>query len=133
MIAETFLAAGANVHICDINSDKVAKFVATREGVTGRVVDIANADAVATMFDDLKPHHGRLDVLVNNAGIAGPTGAVEELDTAAWDHTIAVNINGQFYCTKHAVPLLTICPHRDPGQIICTHMINISGPVLKLN
>ena len=106
VIAETFLAAGANVHICDINPEKVAEFVASREGITGSVADVANAEAVSAMFDDLKSHHGRLDVLVNNAGIAGPTSAVEDIDIETWDHTIAVDINGQFYCTKHAVPLL---------------------------
>jgi NAD(P)-dependent dehydrogenase (short-subunit alcohol dehydrogenase family) len=45
-------------------------------------------------------------VLVNNAGIAGPTGPVESLDVTAWDRTIAVNINSQFYCARRAVPLL---------------------------
>ncbi len=51
-------------------------------------------------------HLGGLDVLVNNAGIAGPTGPVESLDIAAWDRTMAVNINAQFYCARRGVPLI---------------------------
>jgi NAD(P)-dependent dehydrogenase (short-subunit alcohol dehydrogenase family) len=50
--------------------------------------------------------HGSLDVLVNNAGIAGPTARVEDIEPADWDRTIAVDLNGQFYCARLAVPLL---------------------------
>jgi NAD(P)-dependent dehydrogenase (short-subunit alcohol dehydrogenase family) len=47
-----------------------------------------------------------LDVLINNAGISGPTAPVEEIDIAEWNRTIAVDLNGMFYCTRRAVPLL---------------------------
>ena len=49
---------------------------------------------------------GGLDVLVNNAGIAGPTGALEEIDAAAWDRTLAVNLTGTFNVTRAVIPWL---------------------------
>jgi NAD(P)-dependent dehydrogenase (short-subunit alcohol dehydrogenase family) len=58
------------------------------------------------MFDEIASRYGRLDVLVNNAGISGPTAPVEEIAPADWDRTVAVDLNGQFYCTRLAVPFL---------------------------
>ena len=55
---------------------------------------------------ELADRHDRLDILVNNAGIAGPTAHVEDIDAGDWDQTIAVNLNGQFYCARRAVPML---------------------------
>jgi NAD(P)-dependent dehydrogenase (short-subunit alcohol dehydrogenase family) len=54
----------------------------------------------------VKEKAGRLDVLVNNAGIAGPTLPVAEIPDADWQRTLDINLNGQFYCIRRAVPLL---------------------------
>ena len=103
-IARGFLDAGARVHICDVDSEALAAFQAP--GLGGTHADVADEAAVDRLFDDALDRLGGLDVLVNNAGIAGPTGEIETLDTEEWRRTIAVNLDGQFYCLRRAVPLL---------------------------
>ena len=68
--------------------------------------DISNVKRVRRVVEELTNVYVRLDVLVNNAGIAGPTAPVENIGTDEWDQTIAVNLNGQFYCVRRAVPML---------------------------
>jgi len=71
---------------------------------------------IARAFADVETQLGGLDVLINNAGIAGPTGAIEELDVAQWEETVDVNLNAQFYVARRAVPLLRHA--REGGAII---------------
>ena len=101
-----FLAAGFRVHVADADAQAVERLIAAQPGISGSVCDVGNVADVDRAFDELQARHGRLDVLVNNAGIAGPTGRVEDIDPAAWDRTVAVDLNGQFYCARRAVPLL---------------------------
>ncbi|MCH6581738.1 MAG: SDR family oxidoreductase, partial [Proteobacteria bacterium] len=70
------------------------------------VVDVSDPAAVDRLFDEALRELGGLDILINNAGISGPTGLVEDVTPEAWNHTIAVNLSGQFYCIRRAVPLL---------------------------
>lgn len=105
-IARAFLETGAQVHICDLNKSALDDFVASNPGVTASVADVSVAADVDRVFDDVHASLGGLDVLVNNAGMAGPTGAIDEIAPADWERTIAVNLNSQFYFTRRAVPLL---------------------------
>lgn len=105
-IADRFAAGGWGVHVCDADPDAVRRFRAEMPGATASVADVSNAAQVQALFDDLRASHGRLDVLVNNAGVSGPTAPVEEIAPADWDRTVAVDLNGQFYCTRLAVPML---------------------------
>ena len=102
-IAELFVEAGANVWICDVDEEKLA--LAGADLVTSRT-DVADESAVAALMGEVGERWGRLDILVNNAGIAGPTAPVDEIDPADWRRTIDVDLNGTFYCTRLAVPLL---------------------------
>jgi NAD(P)-dependent dehydrogenase (short-subunit alcohol dehydrogenase family) len=68
--------------------------------------DVADRSQVAAMFDDALRALDGLDVLVNNAGIAGPTAKCEDIPSEAWERTLAVNITGQFHCAQLAIPHL---------------------------
>ena len=110
-ITRAFVAAGARVHIADPDAEAVAAVTDADAGaVTGSVCDITDAVAVAAMFDDLPGVLGGLDVLVNNAGVAGATGPVDELAREDWDAVLAVNLNGTFEITRRAIPLLKASP-----------------------
>jgi NAD(P)-dependent dehydrogenase (short-subunit alcohol dehydrogenase family) len=98
-IAATFHQQGARVHICDLDR-------ADLPGLSTTAADVADPAQVDRLFDETEAQLDGLDVLVNNAGIAGPTGPVESLEIDAWDRTMAVNINSHFYCARRAVPLL---------------------------
>ena len=105
-IAEAFLRAGAQVHFCDLDADKLAAFEQTSSRLRGTRADVADPVQVDRVFDEALQRWDALDVLVNNAGIAGPVGPVESLDTEDWRHTIAVNLDGMFFGARRAVPLL---------------------------
>lgn len=74
-------------------------------------VDVANEQHIEDVFERLRDESGRLDLLVNNAGLAGPfNGPIEDLALADWQRVIDVNLTGHFLMTKYAVPLLRKSP-----------------------
>ena len=105
-IAETLLGAGARVFVFDVDRAAVVDFLAKNPTASGVVADVADARAVEGMYRQIERDFGYLDILVNNAGIAGPTALVEDIEPQDWDRTVAVDLNGQFYCTKFAVPMM---------------------------
>jgi NAD(P)-dependent dehydrogenase (short-subunit alcohol dehydrogenase family) len=105
VMAQTFADAGAKVHICDVVQTAIEETVNALR-VTATVCDVSDRRQVERLFADARKHLGGLDVLVNNAGIAGPTGKVEEIAVEDWERCIAVDLNGMFYCTRLAVPML---------------------------
>ena len=105
-IAQTFVEHGARVHICDVDTAALAAAKAALPSVTQSVADVASVADVDRLFADVGRSFGGLEVLVNNAGIAGPTGKVEDLKPEDWDRCIAVDLNGMFYCTRRAMPLI---------------------------
>ena len=114
-ITRAFAATGARVHIADPDAEALAAVIASDALITGTVCDITDPRSVAAMFADLARDIGGLDVLVNNAGIAGPTAPVEEFGREEWDAVLAVNLSGTFDVTRHAIPLLKRSP---AGSII---------------
>ena len=100
--AAAFAKSGAKVHTCDVDAEALRE--SCREtGCTGSLADVGDPEAVDALFDDALSALGGLDVLVNNAGIAGPTARVEAISTEDWRRTMDVNLAGQFYCVRRAV------------------------------
>ena len=105
-IARTFAEHGARVHICDVDDAALKESASLLPQVTQTRADVAEVADVERLFREAKQRLGGLDVLVNNAGIAGPTARVEDIRTEDWDRCIAVDLNGMFYCTRQAMPLI---------------------------
>lgn len=105
-IARALVQQGARIAICDV--DKAA-LDATAEEIKAEiaiVADVSDEAQVANFFKAIGAKLGGLDALVNNAGIAGPTGGVEEITPADWKRCIDICLTGQFMCTHYAVPML---------------------------
>lgn len=105
-MARAFHEAGARVHVCDIDRAALDRLNTQAPGITTSMADAAVPADVDAVFDDVQASLGGLDVLVNNAGIAGPTAAIEDIGPDGWERTIAVNLHGQYYFARRAVPLL---------------------------
>lgn len=103
-IAELFDENGARVEVCDIDESALERLALARPGIGVGRCDVGDRRQVDAFVDDIVARLGGLDVLINNAGIAGATAAVEELDPDDWDRTLAVNLSGQFYCIRRVVP-----------------------------
>lgn len=102
-IAKGFAAEGARVWVCDVDDAAIA---ALPDGISGMRTDVSDRSDVASFMDAATSALGGLDCLVNNAGIAGPTGRVEDVDPAGWDACLAICLTGQFNCARLAVPYL---------------------------
>jgi len=122
VIAETFHQHGARVHICDIDQKLIDDTASALSGVTGTLCDVSVPEQVARLFEDVTTQLGGLDVLVNNAGIAGPTELVENLEIDDWNRTLAVNLSGQFYCARLAIPMI-----REAGGGSIINLASIAG------
>jgi NAD(P)-dependent dehydrogenase (short-subunit alcohol dehydrogenase family) len=109
-IALEMAAAGAAVAIGDTNADDGQRTAEQILAAGGRAFfsrcDVADAEQVTALVDGAVAELGRLDVLVNDAGISGGSHRLHELDIDSWDRTIAVNLRGTFLCARAAIPHL---------------------------
>ncbi len=99
---------GARVAATDVLDPEGARLVEeiTAQGGTARYwhLDVSLEDQVRTVVEDVLRAFGRIDVLVNNAGISGVSKPTHEITEQEWDRVQAVNVKGPFFCTKHVVP-----------------------------
>jgi NAD(P)-dependent dehydrogenase (short-subunit alcohol dehydrogenase family) len=102
-IARAFVSEGARVHVCDVDEAALDALTRSDPSLTFSLCDVADRASVAKLFDEALPLLGGLDTLVNNAGIAGPTGKVDEIHPEDWDRCLAVCLTGQFNCARLAV------------------------------
>jgi NAD(P)-dependent dehydrogenase (short-subunit alcohol dehydrogenase family) len=109
-VARAFAANGAKVFVCDIDAEALHALTKELPGSTTQVCDMSKRADIERMVPLAVEALGGLDVLINNAGIAGPTAPVDEVDPDEWDEVIQVNLNGTFHVTRLAIPHLKRSP-----------------------
>jgi NAD(P)-dependent dehydrogenase (short-subunit alcohol dehydrogenase family) len=121
-IARAFHASGASVYVCDIDAAALQRLAAELPGISTCRCDVGDRAAVTRMVADAAQRLGGLDVLVNNAGIGGPTKSVQDLDPADWDAVLRVNLTGTFDVTRNAIAHLI-----RSGQGVILNMSSAAG------
>lgn len=127
-IAIAFAREGANVVLAARSKDRIEAVAAELRGLKTdplpHVTDVSSDQAVGEMVGATLAKYGRIDVLVSNSGIAGPTGLARDVDSGAWDETLAINLSGAFYCAKHvSAPMID----RRRGSIV--HIASVAGRI----
>ena len=115
-IALRLLSDGFRVVIADRDEDASRRLVSEAAGeITAIMTDVGEEEAVRDLFTRIGKDFGRLDALINNAGIARAHAVpLEQLDLADWNRLLATNLTGVFLCSKYAIPLL----RRQGGSIV---------------
>ena len=106
VIARAFAAEGAMIHICDVSEAALARFREEFPDIAASHVNVRNEGEVDAWFDDALEDLGGLDVLVNNAGIKGPTAPVDDIELADWRECIEICLDSQFLCARRAAPVM---------------------------
>jgi NAD(P)-dependent dehydrogenase (short-subunit alcohol dehydrogenase family) len=104
--ARGFLEAGAKVIVCDVDKPALSMVQAQFPQIRAVRADVCSEADVISLFSVIDREFGGLDILINNAGVAGPTAPIEEVQLHDLLKTLQVNVVGQFLCAKHAVPRL---------------------------
>ena len=119
---------GAAVAVTDVKQDEIAEVAGAIRSDGGQAaaweMDVSDPRRVEEVFAATVEKFGRLDIVVNNAGIAGPNKPTHEIDVEEWEQLMAVNVRGVFLCTKAAIPHL-----RDAGGGSIVNLSSIYGLV----
>src|SRR5579875_850731 len=121
-IAKAFAANGDSVFVCDINAAALKALEQAVPGIITTVCDIANRDSIEKMVAFGANALGGYDVVVNNAGIAGPTAPVEDIHPDDWEKVMQIDLNGTFNVTRLTIPYLK----KSPAGVI-TNMSSVAG------
>ena len=129
-IAETLAESGARVHITDISAADIDAVTAGASNLTGTSGDASDPDHVDRVHDDVMTRYSGLDLLVNNVGIAGPTGAVDAIADEDVARTFDVNLRAHFHFLRRFVPLLRVST-ADPSIIAISSVAGRLGYPLR--
>lgn len=121
-IAERLISEGARVVVCDVDDGRLSEFATRFDNAFTFKADVSDTASVKDLVSFTQSKLGGLDTLINNAGIAGPTGRVEDIDPEEWRRCLDVCLTGQFLCTHFAVPLIKAA---GGGSII--NMASVAG------
>ena len=107
--AKVCLSKGATVFISDIEKkflNKVKKNPLNNKRLFSYECDASNENDVKNLFNQISKKTKKIDALINNIGVAGPTGTIEKLKSRDWEQTLKINVISHFYFTKLAIPML---------------------------
>ena len=107
--AKVCLSKGAIVYLCDIDIKslkKIQKHPLINKRLFSFECDASDEDEVSDFFNKISKKTKKIDALINNVGIAGPTGTIEKLSSDDWEQTLKINVISHFYFTKLAIPML---------------------------
>ena len=107
--AKICLSRGAFVYICDLDLkslNKIRKHSLNNKRLFSYNCDASNEEEVSNFFNQIKKKTNKIDALINNVGVAGPTGSLEKLNSKDWENTLHTDVNSHFYFTKRAIPLI---------------------------
>jgi len=105
-IARLLHDQGAKIAICDVDADALRRASSALGDCLALQADVSDEGAVEAFFDAIGDTFGYLDALVNNAGIAGPTGSLEDLAPEDWRRCLDICLTGQFLCARQAIPMI---------------------------
>ena len=107
-ITERFIESGAKVVIWDIDEGEAKKALekVNSENLTYQIVDVSNYETINSKLSEVEKSHGKIDIFINNAGVAGMNTTVAEYPIEEWNKVINLNLNAVFYCCKAVVPYL---------------------------
>ena len=123
-ITERFIESGAKVVIWDIDEGEAKKALekVNSENLTYQIVDVSNYETINSKLSEIEKSHGKIDIFINNAGVAGMNTTVAEYPIEEWNKVINLNLNAVFYCCKAVVPFMT---KNDYGRIV--NIASIAG------
>ena len=107
-ITERFIQSGAKVIIWDIDEDEAKKALdkVKSENLTYQIIDVSNFEKIKQQLENVENSHGKIDIFINNAGLAGMNTTVDDYPIEEWNKVINLNLNAVFYCCKAVVPLM---------------------------